>query len=349
MMNYRSLIAIFLLVLLGFLAEPVSFVDDSFCHLSGRDSISASIGVKGGIYYSKGFPVGFQYELLSRYADDMGLFMDIDGAYDKDESIVMLVNGDVDIAAFCYPDSLLDSLEGSILLSRPVNDFVWGVRRGDDKLLASINLWLGVFESSNDFIELRRRFFRSYSVKEGQMTRYISPYDEIVKKYSKGMEWDWRLLSAIICKESRFAVSAASKRGAMGLMQVVASTADHYGVINLLDPEQNVKAGTSHLISIKRRYERMGLDSVNVVKFTLAAYNAGESRIDDCIAFTFNNGGNGYEWEDVAGMIPLMSDEKLIGEAGYLTHGLFKGKETIRYVSDVLSLYDDYCKVVFVD
>ena len=163
-MNYRSFIAFFLLVLLGFLAEPVSIVDDSLCHLSGRDSISASIGVKGGIYYSKGFPVGFQYELLRRYADDMGFSMVVEGAYDKGDNIVMLLGGDVDIAAFCYPDSLLDSLEDSILLSRPVNDFVWGVRRGDDKLLASINLWLGVFESSNDFIELRRRFFRSYSV-----------------------------------------------------------------------------------------------------------------------------------------------------------------------------------------
>ena len=348
-MNYRSIIAFFFLVLLGFLAEPVSTVNDSLCSLSGRDSISASIGVKGGIYYSKGFPVGFQYELLRRYADDMGFSMVVEGAYDKGDNIVMLLGGDVDIAAFCYPDSLLDSLEDSILLSRPVNDFVWGVRRGDDKLLASINLWLGVFESSNDFIELRRRFFRSYSVKEGQMTRAISPYDEIVKKYSKGMEWDWRLLSAIICKESRFAVSAASKRGAMGLMQVVASTADHYGVDNLLDPEQNVKAGTSHLMSIKRRYERMGFDSVNVVKFTLAAYNAGESRIDDCIAFTFNNGGNGYDWEDVAGMIPMMSDVKLVGDADYLNHGLFKGKETIRYVSDVLSLYNDYCEAVLYD
>ena len=345
-MYYRSLIASFFLVLLGFLAEPVSTVNDSPCRLLGRDSISASIGVNGGIYYSKGFPVGFQYELLRRYADEMGISMTVDGACDKGESIRMLLGGDVDIAAFSYPDSLLDSLEDSILLSRPVNDFVWGVRIGDDELLASVNLWLGVFGNSKDYTDLRRRFYRSYPVKEGEMTRRISPYDEIVKKFSRNLDWDWRLLSAVIFKESRFAVSAVSKRGAKGLMQVVASTADHYGVDNLLDPEQNLKAGTSHLMSIKRRYEKMGFDSVNVVKFTLAAYNAGESRIDDCIAFTFNNGGNGYDWEDVAGMIPKMSDVKLVGDADYLNHGLFRGKETIRYVSDVLSLYDDYCMVV---
>lgn len=72
----------------------------------------------------------------------------------------------------------------------------------------------------------------------------------------------------MIFKESRFSIGAYSRRGATGLMQVMRSTAAVYGITDLFRPEENIKAGTMHLRHIERRYQNMGFDSINVVKFT---------------------------------------------------------------------------------
>ena len=158
--------------------------------------------------------------------------------------------------------------------------------------------------------------------------------------------WDWRMLAAIIYKESRFSIVAESSRGAKGLMQVRDITAETYGVDNLLDPDQNIYAGVSFLESIQSRYLQSGLDSVNSIKFTLAAYNAGESRIGDCIRFTEANGGNPTDWESVSRYIPMMSLPEYYKEADYLNHGHFNGVETIKYVDNVASIYEDYLFLV---
>ena len=169
---------------------------------------------------------------------------------------------------------------------------------------------------------------------------------DLIKKYSTVLGWDWRMLAASIYKESRFSVAAKSSRGAKGLMQVRDFTAQSYGVENRLDPEQNIYAGVRFLSEIQSRYLRSGLDSVNSLKFTLAAYNAGESRIGDCIRFTHEQGGNSANWESVSRYIPMMSLPEYYQNAEYLNHGSFNGSETIQYVDDVASIYEEYLFLV---
>jgi hypothetical protein len=64
----------------------------------------------------------------------------------------------------------------------------------------------------------------------------------------------------------------ASKRGAMGLMQVLPATAADYGVTNLDDPHENVRAGISHLARLKKLYN-------GNEELMAAAYNAGEGAV----------------------------------------------------------------------
>lgn len=129
-------------------------------------------------------------------------------------------------------------------------------------------------------------------------------------------------------------------------MQVMYSTATAYGISDLFSPQENVRAGTLHLRQIQQRYKNMGLDSANVVKFTLAAYNAGESRIEDCINFTLDQGRDFTDWETVAATIPLMAEQEYVEEADFLRHGRFRGRETVQYVRDVLSKYEEYRTIV---
>jgi hypothetical protein len=80
------------------------------------------------------------------------------------------------------------------------------------------------------------------------------------------------LVIAVAKAESSFNPFAVSRKGAVGIMQLMKDTARQYGVINRFNAHENIEAGVKHL---KYLYEKFGGD----IPLTLAAYNAGEEAV----------------------------------------------------------------------
>ena len=101
----------------------------------------------------------------------------------------------------------------------------------------------------SDYYSSQRRSGGGYT-KKGT----ISYYDDLFIKYAPSSGMDWKLLAAIAYNESAFNPNATSHMGAMGLMQLMPSTARQYGAANPYDPEQSVRASAKLIANLIAHY-----------------------------------------------------------------------------------------------
>jgi soluble lytic murein transglycosylase len=102
---------------------------------------------------------------------------------------------------------------------------------------------------------------------------FLKKYNIIIKEASKKFGVDSALIKAVIKAESDFDKRAVSRKGAVGLMQLMPSTAKKMDVGNPFNPGDNIFGGTRYLSLLLSRFD-------NDVALALAAYNAGPEKVE---------------------------------------------------------------------
>lgn len=319
--------------------------------LSGAHSVNAyageevicAIDLGDEMYSQHGLETGLNYKLLSEFAKANHCNIKVIAA-EKDENFIdSLKQGKVDLVITHDTD-----LKGMKTLGCVNECSNWAINGKDRHKVRQMNGWIGHMKASGELESLQNLYSISYNphkrAEKGVVTSTVSPYDEIIRKHAKGLGWDWRMVAAVVYQESKFSISSKSARGAKGLMQVMPQTGIHYGVYDLLDPEQNIIAGTSHLKRLQKMFSKHDLTQEELIKFTLAAYNAGEGRIIDCRNLAAAKGYDNNRWDEIIKVIPMMREDSILEEES-VKLGKFQGHETIGYIESVMSHYEAICQI----
>jgi len=227
----------------------------------------------------------------------------------------------------------------------------WVVRKSSPLLATAINEWASNSEGINSYQAISKRYFERSkdfvpilgSIVPRVVNGQISPYDPLLKKYAQQLGWDWQLLASIAYQESKFDPTAVGWSNAEGLMGIMPRTATHLGfkAVDMQDPEKNIRAGVECLAEYKKALTDVP-DSLELIKLTLAAYNAGIGHINDARQLAQKYGKDPNVWDkNVAEFIRLKSEPQYYTDP-VCQHGYLRGKETYQYVPEVLERYHYY-------
>lgn len=229
----------------------------------------------------------------------------------------------------------------------------WATRSNAPKLLHAVNDWIQRMKKQTDYYVIYSKYYKSpkatlrrvRSNYSSLSSDRISPYDDYIRQAADSLGWDWRLLAAQIYQESRFDPTAESWAGAIGLMQLLPETGELYGIEDMLDPVQSLRAGTAYLKWLDDIWQKYVPDDQERIKFVLASYNAGQGHVLDARRLALKAGRNPASWEDVSYFLLRKSDPTYYNDP-VVKSGYCRGREPVNYVIDILSRYENYRQLV---
>ena len=242
------------------------------------------------------------------------------------------------------------NIDISVAISFPQN-IAWAMRKRDTMLQNAVKDWLRKEKKRNDYYTIYTKYFRARTVlKKKLKSEYsslsggISPYDDLIKKYAKTINWDWRLLASQVYQESKFDPNAEAWTGASGLLQLLPQTAQSYKVDSTLlkNPDANLMAGTSYLNWLNEVWSHTITDSLERQKFVLASFNVGLGHVIDARNLAQKYGNDPTLWTGHVAEYILKKSEKEFYSDEVCKHGYCRGSEPYAYVQEIMERYSHY-------
>lgn len=210
----------------------------------------------------------------------------------------------------------------------------YAVRKDSPLLLAALNDFLkthrqgtlqGNMLINRDLLEIHGA---KGALNESEYKRLEELFD-IFKQFGEQYELDHLMLAAQGYQESRLNQNARSDRGAVGVMQLLPSTAKgkNVNIPDISTAENNIHAGVKYMDFIRTRYfSDPDIEPLNQTLFAFAAYNAGPARVRELREKTAKIGYNPNVWFD---NVEYLAAKEI-------------GHETVQYVSNILKYYIAY-------
>lgn len=298
------------------------------------------------------------YRRMLHLAEEIGDTIEIVDVPEDTETLIMLVaDGQIDYTVCDENVGLVNqryypNLDIQTAVSFPQN-LAWAVNPRADELKKVIDKWLEQYRESARYAVIYNKYFRNqhsasivksdfFTISSGK----ISAYDDYIREYSDQIGWDWRLLASLIYQESRFDPGARSWAGAFGLMQLMPVTAGRFGINMNSSARDQINAGTQFIRWLDKRFMKSVPDEEERIKFILASYNIGPGHIFDAIRLTDKNGKDPQKWHDNVEEYLLKKSNPRYYRDPVVKYGYCRGTETIRYVNQVLDLYDHYRNII---
>lgn len=222
----------------------------------------------------------------------------------------------------------------------------WAMRKNTPLLSKAVNAWYDTKVEKTHYKYLYNKYFvkakyfgdRKIKIPKGA----ISPFDNLFKRFSKELKWDWQLLAAICYEESRFDTTVVSWVGAQGLMQLMPRTAAEYGLdeFTITEPAANIEASVKYIKHLDKMFAKV--EKEERTKFILAAYNCGPSHVLDAMALANKYGKDTAIWYgNVEYCLQLKSNKEYYNDP-VVKSGYFRSGQTVHYVNEVLQTYERY-------
>jgi len=210
----------------------------------------------------------------------------------------------------------------------------WAIRKNTPQLKNVIN---GFVKVNKKGTLMGNTLFNRYLKNTKYVKNHLSGEDRkrfenaisFFKKYGDLYDFDWLMLAALAYQESTIDQSKKSHAGAIGVMQILPTTANDKNVnISEIDEiEHNIHAGTKYLkFMIDRYFDDPGIDRLNRVLLTFASYNAGPAKISKLRKEAKSMNLDPNVWFD---NVEVVAAKRI-------------GRETVQYVANIFKYYIAY-------
>ncbi len=261
--------------------------------------------------------------------------------YREDDDLIEMVNQGllewaiVDDYKLELWDGVFKELKGrEDIVFREGGRIAWGFRKDSPLLAETVNAFLKKNREGTLIGNvLKNRYVRDFDWAENAMAaadfQRFQELESVFMKYGEQYQVDYLIAAAQGYQESRLNQSARSGAGAIGIMQLLPTTAadKSVGIDNIHDAEPNIHAGIKYLNYLRSRYfSDPDIVPPNATLLALAAYNAGPSRMINMRRKAKNQGYDPDVWFD---NVELVAAQEI-------------GRETVQYVSNIYKYYVAY-------